>query len=390
MKIYILYQHVAHYREPIFTELIEHSELTYEIISDDIAFHTKALKTVKSFEKPNWTWNKIDTFGILIKGHEFIWQPAAVKILLKRSCDLIILLGDPHFISNWIILIICKIKKIPVLNWGIGVMRPENGLKWFIRKTYLKLFDRHLLYGNWAKDYLVTRGFNKDLFTIVYNSLDYKKMKVVRNSITKDKTQRVKETITKDSNAYLLFHSGRLVKRKKIDFIINAISILKNHMFNVHLLVVGDGPEMSYLQNYCINNKVKERIHFFGSCYDEYTLALLMSACDASVVAGQLGLFAIQSLTFGLPVITHNNKKRISGPESESIIDKKTGFIYEQDDIGSFVKCLIDFITSNVDRNYHQNACYSMVEEFYNPQKQAAIINEAVVNTYTTYRGIAR
>ena len=91
MKILISYQHIAHYREPIFTELIEKGPLNYEIISDDIAFHTKALKTAKSYEKPNWTWYKIRTFGILIKGHEIIWQPAVIKIVLQKSFDSIIL-----------------------------------------------------------------------------------------------------------------------------------------------------------------------------------------------------------------------------------------------------------------------------------------------------------
>ena len=273
------------------------------------------------------------------------------------------------------------------MNWGIGIMRPEHGLKWLIRKCFLKLFDGHLLYGTWAKKYLVSRGFNKKLFTVVYNSLDYNKMKLVRDSLTKEKEERVREIITGNPNSKILFHSGRLVKRKKIDFIIRAMAILKNKNFNVHLLVVGDGPEMLYLQKYCIENHIKERIHFFGSCYEEHTLALLMSACDASIVAGQLGLFAIQSLTFGLPVITHNNKERISGPESESIINKKTGFIYEQNDIGSLIECLINFLSSSADKSYYRDACYNIVEKYYNPQKQALRINNAVSYTYKNYHG---
>ena len=267
------------------------------------------------------------------------------------------------------------------MNWGIGIMRPEYGLKWLLRRCFLKLFSGHLLYGHWAKEHLVSKGFDVRKIWVVYNSLDYQKMRSLRNCIEKEKIDAVRKILTGNISTPIIFHSGRLVQRKKIDFIIDAVALLKRQKYEVHLLVVGDGPEMANLQKHCAIKTVKDQIHFFGSCYDELTLALLMRSCDVSVTAGQLGLFAIQSLTYGLPVITHDNRERISGPESESIIHNQTGFIFEQDNIESLVDCLSTVLFPRFDKNYYQDACSEMITQFYNPQNQAAIINKAVIST---------
>ena len=118
MRIFISYHHIAHYREPIFTELLENSGLDYEIIADNIACLTKALKTIKSSDKPGWKWWRIKTYGLNIGNHELIWQPGLIKIALQSKFAGMILLGDPHFISNWIVLLICRIKKNPLLELG--------------------------------------------------------------------------------------------------------------------------------------------------------------------------------------------------------------------------------------------------------------------------------
>lgn len=377
-RIYVCYPYIAHYREAIFSVLSGSKRYDYVFLADNESMTSSSLRTIKDSDKPEWKWHALKNYFLKVKTHEFLWQPGLVRRVLFDKIDAVILLGDPHYVSNWFVLLICKIKRIPVLNWGIGIMRPEKGLKWIVRSWYLRLFDMHLLYGNWAKNYLLKKGFKAKDFRIVYNSLDYNKMSQIRDSLPLENSARIKSRLTGNESIPLLLHSGRIIKRKKIGFIIDAISKLKAKGFIAHLLIVGDGPELNNLIRYCRTKGISSQVHFFGSCYDEYTLGALMSACDAAVVAGQLGLFSIQSLTYGLPVITHDNRKRISGPESESIINNRTGVIYRQDNLDDLAYAIQNFFDGDFDKKYYRNSCHRMVMEKYNPHFQLSVINGAI------------
>jgi len=376
-KIYIVYHHIAHYRETIFDALMKDENFEYTILAD-IKPHMKALKIVTPEEKPGWRWKIIPTLGYKLKTHEFVWQKKVILSVLHDKFDGIIFLGDPHFISNWVAVLICKIRGIPCLEWGIAVMKAELGLKRFIRKLYLNLFQGHLLYGNWAREWLRDEGFEQRKLWVVYNSLDYKKIKKMRQSVGKEAFESAKRDLCGKKDIPLIFHSGRLVKRKKITFIIEALRRLKERGKTVHFLIVGDGPNREALQNLVRAMHLEEQVHFAGACYDEERLGLFMRMSDLAVAPGQLGLFAIHALAYGLPVLTHDNKTRIMGPEAESVIHGKTGMIYKQNDIDDFTEKLDQMLFPAPKKRILSGNCIDMVERYYNSEYQVKVFTSAL------------
>ena len=70
----------------------------------------------------------------------------------------------------------------------------------------------------------------------------------------------------------------------------------------------------------------------YGPCYEDSTLAELFYNASVCVSPGNIGLTAIHALSFGCPIITHDNFAE-QMPEFEAIKPSKTGYFYQQGDV---------------------------------------------------------
>src|SRR5690606_34677968 len=122
-----------------------------------------------------------------------------------------------------------------------------------------------------------------------------------------------RETANLPLRPYVVF-SGRIEKRKRLDQLIRAISLLKNSNIEVDAVIVGEGPNRSELINLSKELGVEENIMFKGSCYDELVLCRYFYNAIACIVPSAVGLTAIHSLTYSTPVIT-NDDFEAHGPE---------------------------------------------------------------------------
>ena len=94
---------------------------------------------------------------------------------------------------------------------------------------------------------------------------------------------------------------GRLVAWKQIDHLIEAVTEIED----AGLVVVGDGPERSRLEDLARANNVNDRVYFAGQRSQEETLAL-MAACDLFVLNSTYEGFphvVLEAMCAGLPVV---------------------------------------------------------------------------------------
>ena len=94
---------------------------------------------------------------------------------------------------------------------------------------------------------------------------------------------------------------GRLVPWKQIDQLIEAI----HGSPDVGLVIIGDGPERSQLENLARQNQLGGRIYFAGQTSKQETLAL-MGACDLFVLNSSYEGFPhviLEAMSAGLPVV---------------------------------------------------------------------------------------
>lgn len=104
-----------------------------------------------------------------------------------------------------------------------------------------------------------------------------------------------------------LLYVGRLVPHKRVDFIIRAIALLKDH--SVNFFIVGTGPERGKLENMVKSLNLTDHVFFMGAIPDE-DLPDFFSASDAFVTASLhegVCVPILEALATGKPAIVPDN-----------------------------------------------------------------------------------
>ena len=120
-----------------------------------------------------------------------------------------------------------------------------------------------------------------------------------------------------------IFTVSRLVKHKRVDLIIRALSYVKNK--EIKLIIAGEGPERYNLMNYVKKSGLGKRVVFLGRISDDQ-LVKNYAECGAvfySPYNEDYGFVTVEAFASGKAVITTND----SGGVYE-IVSKSKGGIY--------------------------------------------------------------
>jgi phosphatidylinositol alpha-1,6-mannosyltransferase len=123
---------------------------------------------------------------------------------------------------------------------------------------------------------------------------------------------------------------GRLVEKKGVAYLVEAISLLAEKHRDVRLTVVGDGPLRESLVELAMQLGVNDRIRFAGSVHNEELPDLLRGSAIAvmpSVVAASgdqegLGLVAVEAMGCGCAVVASDLPA-----VRDTVIDGETGLM---------------------------------------------------------------
>ena len=136
---------------------------------------------------------------------------------------------------------------------------------------------------------------------------------------------------------------GRLVPWKQIDHLIEALTEIDG----AGLVVVGDGPDRSRLEDLVRATKLTDRIYFAGQRSKEETLGL-MTACDVFVLNSTYEGFphvVLEAMCAGLPVVATE-----VGGTPELVRDGENGLLISPNANGALSKTLMKLLSSSEER----------------------------------------
>jgi glycosyltransferase involved in cell wall biosynthesis len=373
---------IPHYRVPIFRLLSQNSHLEFTVCAGDNnerpgGYRVVSANDVGNIEGVNWRHIESRRIkGSLFK--DFEWQPDAVKIAWKENIDVVITLGYQS-LSNFLVRIICRLRGIPVIEWTHGVKRPEHGIRWLVRKLYFKFANAFLIYGEFARDFFISRGFKKEQIFVVHNSLGHGQQVAVREKIRPDQIEQCRRDFGITSPDHrLIFNSSRLEKGKQLHLLIEALALLKQRGRYVQCILIGDGREEDSLKRLTQERGVADRVVFYGACYDEEKLGLIILSSDLCVVPGEVGLVAMHSLVYGTPLLTCENTRGMHGPEIETIKNGKTGSYFKDGDYKSLAEKMEEMLYPVPCRERMSEACKHIIDTQYTPEYQERVVIEAI------------
>ena len=185
---------------------------------------------------------------------------------------------------------------------------------------------------NAAKAYLVQLGVSADRIYTIYNSCDLHSFRPVD-------VLAARRRFGISSDAFILVHHGILHPNKGNDRIIRTLPDLLESTPNLLLLLVGDGPEKSALEQLAKQLGVQKQVKFTGWLETEADVNEALNTADVGLVIriGQTSdhFHVTDTLTHemsaGLPIIAAN----LAGI-AEIIKDGETGFLFSPDDMDEF------------------------------------------------------
>lgn len=131
-----------------------------------------------------------------------------------------------------------------------------------------------------------------------------------------------------------ILYSGRLIADKKLDLMIAGWRLAIEQSLvpaSARLILIGDGPEAARLQQLAGETAaLRERVHFLGKITETAALRQRYRTALATCSPGYVGLAAIQSICFGVPVVVADNEPH--SPEIEACREGETAVFFRAND----------------------------------------------------------
>ena len=146
---------------------------------------------------------------------------------------------------------------------------------------------------------LISRGLKKPI-EVLPNSVNVKLFKPIASEAAKKKL-KAKFSIKGKSLVYM----GRVSYEKSIDQVIEAFKLVVSKMPEVKLMIVGDGPERTYLEKLARELGVENKVFFTGFKHNN-ELVETLQANDIFLTASKSETFSLavlEGMAVGLPII---------------------------------------------------------------------------------------
>lgn len=387
MKVAVVCKLMPYYRLGVFHELSKYNNPEYVFLGD-----TKEQDGIYTIP---WEFSKLPvkeggirwefTKSVFYKPNRQLWQTGILKRIFSKEYDLFIFEGAVAHFSIWIFALACKLMGRKTLFWTHGFKGTDKGVLKHVRAFFFKyMANGLLLYGDFSRDFMINEGFKpKKLFTIG-NSLNYKEQKQIREKLSEKKEDltKFKEELFKNPTNKTIVFIGRLAKNKKVASILQMMYELKNEGIDLNCIIIGDGVERRNLEALILRYELIDLVHITGRVYEDEIIAKYFLISDVMVSPGNVGLNCIHSLSFGLPVITHDNFS-FQNPEVEAIEHGKNGLLYKYNDMDNLKMNIREwFSKERIDTKMY---CIQSIENKFNPFRHAELINKAALAVIDTH-----
>jgi len=171
-------------------------------------------------------------------------------------------------------------------------------------------------------DELLKQGFDASKLSVIENGIDIEKY-------------CPNDTVTRDDN--LLLYVGRLKKYKRVDHILEAMSVLNGEGRAVALAVVGVGDDLPRLKKRAAELGVIDKVNFAGFVDEDQKIDYLRKAAvfvNPSEKEGW-GITNIEASACATPVAAND-----APGLRDSVVDNETGLLYKTDDVVSLTEAL--------------------------------------------------
>jgi glycosyltransferase involved in cell wall biosynthesis len=223
--------------------------------------------------------------------------------------------------------------KIPYFVCQTGSLiqnQSQNNVLWFFLEKIINRSQKICVPGNQSYDFWVSKGIHSNKVVKLHSTVDTHKFECCVNY----------------RKQYDFIFVGRIAEEKRLDFLITAFNhLLKITGKKTNLLIVGVGPLLSQTRALVRSLNLETRTTFTG--FQEDVLPWLKRSRFLLLTSRTEGLpcAVMEGMSAGLIPITTN-----VGNLSDIVIDGKTGFCVEKDNVYGFAEKMADLLGMENDK----------------------------------------
>ena len=369
VNVLIIQRILTHYRIPFFQKLSQSPMLNITCAYGKE--HPQS--SLKSIFNPSGIMTK-ELYNLFIGPRERItYQKGLLSLINSRNYQVIIAEFGPSIISNIIALFYAKKLGIKFIWWGHGIKPLSSKLNIKLRIWLANQADAIIFYAPEQAEMFINWGFTEKKVFIAPNSIDVEKIIPLAK-------------IGDFENRNRILYIGRLIPEKKIDILIHGFAqAWKRLKPETRLTIIGDGPERNKLERLAQTAGIFDKVEFTGGIYDMEQLAPWFNSALVSVSPGCVGLSAIHSLAFGLPMIVARNEPH--GPEVSALQENINCLFFPSDDTKILSEMLIYLFDNKKQWEKMAGAASMTISERYNLIAMVIAFEQAV-NYVLSFRHI--
>ncbi|MHC4912697.1 MAG: glycosyltransferase family 4 protein [Planctomycetota bacterium] len=347
------------YVEGLVSSLIKR-KINVSLISREI--HENDQKKYKIEHIPI-TKNKLTSIGFMLK--LMLKAP-----FLKLPQDSVIHSQRPDFMLPFILFFrnnpkVCTLHGIP----SIGIKTRKNAIIWgiynLIERTSLKRIDKLIAVNDSAKEYYTRKNprLKDDIIVIpvgidlgLFKPMDRRKMRSLYDFAQDD---------------IIILYIGRFSQEKGLDLLLRGFSLLKTHIPNARLILLGKGPSKSALKKIIKEENISD-VTFMEPVSHDKIPEVINSANLLALCSSYEGMptVVLEALACGVPVVSTD-----VGDVSKVVKNGKTGELILNRDPKSVQNALLKVIERDCET--YKDDCIAEAKRF-----SWEIISQDIIKVY--------
>lgn len=338
MRALIQQPRLPHYRVPLFNRLVQqHGWRLTVVFTPREGSGESGVDISKSdlFECVPLSMRRYAFDGLKMN-----FQQGLFRLLRTCRWDAFFWEGAHANFSGYLAARWCQRKGIPSICWLKGYFASQGGLRRWMNRQMLRAAHVFLPYGDSTHEFLITYGARPEQIVQAYNTVDVETIARKRNELHQQGNAML-EAIGWTQAHPLIACVGRLIPAKRVNEAIAAVAYLAQHQKKTYLLVVGDGPERTDLEQLARQLGLQSRVHFTGRVPEDSDSAV-MTVSDVAVFPGTHGLAINQAMALGTPVVVAD----LPGPDGEMVVHERTGWRYPSGDVEALAQTLSSVLSS--------------------------------------------
>lgn len=230
---------------------------------------------------------------------EAVWQPVFGRL---KGASLVVIEQANRLLVNYPILILRALGRLRVAYWGHGTNfqgRTSRLRCEALRRLVTTNVDWWFAYTESSARIVKKQGFPSNRITVVQNTIDTSELVSMRDRIGAAELDSLRQELGV-SGADVAVYCGGLYKAKRVNFLLDACSKVKERLHDFHLIVIGDGPERAAVEKFAREHRW---CHYVGEKTGGARVPYCLLA-RTMLMPGVVGLAAVDSFVLRTPMVT--------------------------------------------------------------------------------------